>query len=106
VLAELLRRIAKQEARHVAFYTSQARARLAASTKAQKITRFALSRFWAPVGSSISSTEDVRHVMTHLMSGPEGRRAAHRVDERISGLPGLDGLTIVQDALDGLGVPA
>jgi hypothetical protein len=31
VLAELLRRIAKQEARHVAFYTSQARERLAAS---------------------------------------------------------------------------
>ena len=106
VLAELLRRIAKQEARHVAFYTSQARDRLAASTKAQKITRFALSRFWAPVGSSIMSTDDVRHVMTHLMSGPEGRRAARKVDESISGMPGLDGLTIVQDALDGLGVPA
>ncbi|MET4159474.1 ferritin-like domain-containing protein [Agromyces sp. PvR057] len=106
VLAELLRRIAKQEARHVAFYTSQARERLAASTKAQKVTRFALSRFWAPVGSSISSEDDVRHVMTHLMSGPEGRRAARKVDESISGMPGLAGLTIVQDALDRLGVAA
>ncbi len=106
VLAELLRRIAKQEARHVAFYTSQARERLAASTKAQKVTRFALSRFWAPVGSSISSEDDVRHVMTHLMSGAEGRRAARKVDESISGMPGLGGLTIVQDALDRLGVAA
>jgi len=86
VLAELLRRIAKQEARHVAFYTSQARERLAASAKARKVTRFALSRFWAPVGSSISSDDDVRHVMTHLMSGPEGRRAARKVDDSISGM--------------------
>ena len=52
------------------------------------------------------STDDVRHVMTHLMSGPEGRRAARKVDESISGMPGLGGLTIVQDALDRLGVPA
>ncbi|MET0725334.1 MAG: ferritin-like domain-containing protein, partial [Leifsonia sp.] len=100
VLAELLRRIARQEARHVAFYTSQARDRLAASTKAQKITRFALSRFWAPVGSSIMERADVQHVMGHLMSGPEGRRAARKVDDSISSMPGLDGLTIVQDALD------
>ena len=105
VLAELLRRIAKQEARHVAFYTSQARERLAASSKARKITRFALSRFWAPVGSSINTTADVRHVMTHLMSGPDGRRAARKVDDSISGMPGLGGLTIVQDALDELGIP-
>ncbi|WP_157002632.1 ferritin-like domain-containing protein [Agromyces laixinhei] len=106
VLAELLRRIAKQEARHVAFYTSQARDRLGASVRAQKITRFALSRFWAPVGSSIMTVDDVQHVMHHLMSGPEGRRAARKVDDSISGMPGLEGLTIVQDALDGLGVPA
>jgi hypothetical protein len=104
VLAELLRRIARQEARHVAFYTSQARDRLAASTKAQAITRFALRRFWAPVGSSISSRDDVRHVMSALMSGTEGRKAAKKVDESISALPGLSGLTIVQNALDGLGI--
>ncbi|WP_395242518.1 ferritin-like domain-containing protein [Agromyces sp. MMS24-K17] len=104
VLAELLGRIARQEARHVAFYTSQARARLAASRRAQQVTRFALSRFWAPVGSSIQPREEVRHVMTQLMSGDAGRRAARKVDDSISGMPGLAGLTIVQDALDGLGV--
>ena len=101
---EVLRRIARQEARHVAFYTSQARDRLAASSKAQAITRFALRRFWAPVGSSISSRDDVRHVMSALMSGTEGRKAAKKVDESISALPGLSGLTIVQNALDGLGI--
>ena len=43
VLAELLKRIAAQETKHVAFYASQARDRLAASKKAQNVTRFALA---------------------------------------------------------------
>jgi hypothetical protein len=105
-LAELLRRIAKQEARHVAFYTSQARARLAKSRKAQVLARFALSHFWAPVGSSIMERDDVQHVMGHLMGGEEGRRAARKIDEHISGMPGLSGLKIVEDSLVELGIAA
>jgi hypothetical protein len=104
VLAELLKRIAKQEARHVAFYTSQARERLAKSTRAQKFARFALSNFWAPVGSSIMEKNEVRHVMGHLMGGVDGRKAARKIDTAISGLPGLEGLTIVDDSLNALGV--
>jgi hypothetical protein len=106
VLAELLRRIAKQEARHVAFYTSQARERLAASKKAQKFTRLALRKFWAPVGSSIMEKAEVVHVMNHLMSGPDGRKAAHKIDDSIARMPGLDGLRIVEDSLDALGIAA
>lgn len=104
VLAELLKRIAKQEARHVAFYTSQARERLAKSVKAQKFARFALSNFWAPVGSSIMEKNEVKHVMGHLMGGEDGRKAARKIDTAISGLPGLEGLTIVDDSLNALGV--
>ncbi|MCU1556346.1 MAG: ferritin-like protein [Microbacteriaceae bacterium] len=106
VLAELLRRIAKQEARHVAFYTSQARDRLAKSRKAQVIARFALKNFWAPVGSSIMERSEVVHVMNHLMSGSEGRAAARKIDSHIAGLPGMTGLTIVEDSLDSLGIAA
>lgn len=105
-LAELLRRIAKQEARHVAFYTSQARDRLAKSKKAQVIARFALGKFWAPVGSSIMERVEVQHVMNHLMSGPDGRKAARKIDAAISGMPGLAGLTIVDDSLNALGIAA
>jgi hypothetical protein len=106
VLAELLKRIAKQEARHVAFYTSQARDRLAKSKKAQVFARFALSNFWAPVGSSIMDKVEVQHVMGHLMGGPDGRKAARKIDTAISGLPGLSGLTIVDDSLNALGIAA
>lgn len=106
VLAELLVRIARQEAKHVAFYTTQARDRLARSTKAQKFARFALKRFWGPVGSGIMDETEVKHVLGHLMSGPEGRAAARKIDDHISKLPGLSGLRIVENSLDVRGIPA
>jgi hypothetical protein len=69
VLAELLKRIAQQETKHVAFYATQARDRLAKSKKAQVIARFALRKAWAPVGSGISSESEVKHVMGQLFGG-------------------------------------
>jgi len=98
VLAELLRRIAQQEARHVAFYVTQARQRLAASRKAQRLTRLLLNHAWAPVGSSIMSREEVVFVFGQLMSGPEGVAEAKRLDANISALPGMAGLQIFSKA--------
>lgn len=106
VLSELLRRIAKQETRHVAFYVSQARARLTTSKRAQKLTRRLLSTFWAPVGSSISEEKETAFVFKQIMSGPDGRKAAQQLDKNISGLPGMEGLTIFEEAIDKMGVPA
>lgn len=42
VLADLLRRVMRQEGRHIDFYAGEARRRLAASPRAQKLCRFAL----------------------------------------------------------------
>jgi len=70
------------------------------------IARFALSKFWAPVGSSIMERVEVQHVMNHLMSGTDGRKAARKIDTSISNMPGLKGLTIVEDSLNALGVAA
>ena len=106
VLAELLRRIAKQEARHVAFYATQARERLAKSKKAQVLARFALKNAWGPVGSSIMEPDDVRHVMGHLFAGAEGMREIRKLDEHISRMPGLEGLTIVETSMKKYGVAA
>jgi rubrerythrin len=105
VLAELLRRIAKQEAKHVAFYASQARDRLEDSKKAQKFARFALRKFWAPVGSGVLPDEEVVHVMNHLFAGAEGAREIRKIDGHVSRMPGLQGLTIVEDAMRSRGVP-
>ncbi|HET6826995.1 MAG TPA: ferritin-like domain-containing protein [Amnibacterium sp.] len=97
-LTPLLKRIAQQETRHIAFYTTQARKRLEASGRARAITRFALSRFWGPVGSGVMPEDEVDHVMGHLFSGEDGLREVHKLDEQIAQLPGLDGLTIMRDA--------
>lgn len=108
VLAELLKRIAKQEARHVAFYATQARERLAKSVRAQKLARFALNKFWGPVGSSVMEEPEVYHVMNHLLGGEEGAKEAAKIDEHIARMPGLAGLRIVQNSLAkrGIGVAA
>lgn len=105
-LAELLRRIAAQESRHVAFYATQARTRLAESTKAQKLARLALSNAWRPVGSGIADDDEVTDVLTHLFAGKEGRKAVDSIDRSVSRLPGMAGLRVVADALDARGIPA
>jgi hypothetical protein len=105
VLAVLLKRIAAQETKHVAFYASQARERLDASKKAQVIARFALRKFWGPVGSTINTEAEIKHVMTDLFGGSEGRKLIRDVDSHIAKLPGMAGLTIVETSLDARGIP-
>jgi len=94
VLTELLSRIMRQETRHVAFYAGQARERLASSRRARGLTRWALQRFWAPVGSTVMPAQDTRHLLGYLLGGPEGARAAARIDDKIDKLPGLRGLQL------------
>jgi hypothetical protein len=106
VLTEILRRIAKQETRHVAFYNSQARSRLEHSTKAQRIARFALKKAWGIVGSTVMPVPEVRHMLGHLYSGPGGLAEVRRVDAKIDSLPGQHGLRLVERQLTKYGVVA
>ena len=95
VLAELLKRIMRQEGRHIDFYVGQARSRLAASRAARRLTRLALRRFWRPVGSGVMPREEVDFLVRYLFDGEEGAAMAARIDRRVSALPGLDGLDLV-----------
>jgi hypothetical protein len=98
VLSDLLRRIAKQEGRHIDFYMSQAERRLTGSRGAQRITRYALQRRWRPVGSGVMPAGETCHLVTHLFGDAEGAAAVERIDRRIASLPGLDGLAVVSAA--------
>lgn len=98
VLTELLRRIMRQEGRHIDFYASQAADRLADDRRARRLTRFALRRMWAPVGSDVMPTEEVDHLVTYLFGDDEGRAMVERIDRRIDRLPGLGGLHLVAAA--------
>ena len=54
----------------------------------QRATRFALSRFWTPVGSDVMPDEEVVFVGNHLFGGADGRDAIERVDRHVDRLPG------------------
>lgn len=89
ILAEILQRIIKDEARHFAFYYSQAEARLA-ERGAQRLTGFLLRRFWGPVGSSIKPQSDVAFLSNYLFDGESGRRSVDHIERTIRRLPGLE----------------
>ena len=102
LLTELLGRIMRQEGRHIDFYASQAQRRLAASRRARRLTRLALRRFWAPVGSGVMPAEETAHLARYLMSGDEGLAAARRIDRRVDRLPGLSGLHLLEGSIRSL----
>jgi hypothetical protein len=91
-LTKLLHRIMKQEGRHIDFYASQAARRLDASRRAQKVTRWALQRFWTPVGAGIKEPTEVRFMAHHLFGDVDGLQAARRIDRCVDRLPVLSGL--------------
>jgi hypothetical protein len=97
-LATLLRRIAKQEGRHIDFYASQASRRLAESAQARRLTRLALRTRWRPVGSGVMPAAETAHLVHHLFGGDDGSTMAQRIDRRLSQLPGLEHLTLVASA--------
>ncbi|HVB91969.1 MAG TPA: hypothetical protein VND70_07695 [Acidimicrobiales bacterium] len=99
-LPELLRRIMKQEGGHIDFYASEAGRRLAESTKAQKLTRFALKHMWRPVGSGVMPTEEVGFLVNYLLSGDQGAEVAERIDRRVDRLPGQDGLHLLRGTVE------
>ncbi len=99
VLAELLRRIMKQEGRHIDFYASQAKSRLGDSRAAQKVTRWALRRFWAPVGTGVVPDREVDFLRAYLFGDQDGQAMADRIDRRVDRLPGLEGLHLLQGAV-------
>lgn len=106
VLTEILRRIAKQETRHVAFYNSQARDRLERSRKAQHIARFALGKAWGIVGSTLMPALEVKHMLGYLYGGKAGLEEVRRIDAKIDSLPGQRNLHLVENQLRKYGVLA
>jgi hypothetical protein len=99
-LRDVLRRIMRQEGRHIDFYASEASRRLVGDRRAQHLTRWALDKLWTPVGAGVQPPREVRFLVTHLFADPEGREALQRIDRRIDRMPGLAGLGLAEGALN------
>lgn len=97
----MLHRVIQDERRHFAFYRAQAKARLeVAPPRARRLVRWVLANFWTPVGAGVKSQEEVDALALYLFSDPEGREQVRDIDRTVSKIPGLEGLTLVEDALD------
>jgi hypothetical protein len=89
VLAEILRRLAKDERRHFSFYYNKAKLELQ-ERNAQRLTTFIIKHFWLPVGGGVKPDEEVTWILNYILQGPEGEKVARRIDETIAKLPGLE----------------
>jgi len=92
VLAELCRRIAKQERRHFAYYYGQARRRLEGQSWAQRFTRWIARMFYAPVGGGVKTDAEGARLVAQLFPGDRIFEVMHYIEKRMGLLPGMDGL--------------
>ena len=88
ILAEILRRLAKDERRHFSFYYNKARIELQ-ERGAQLLTAFIIKHFWLPVGGGVKPDAEVSWILDYILQGPEGEKVARWIDETIAKLPGL-----------------
>ena len=102
VLKTIAERIAKQERRHFAWYYNSARQRLSDQKRSQKVTRALLQAIWSPVGAGVKTKHEVAQLFSSLFSVSELKPLAVEIDQKISELPGLGGLTLLQNYLDKL----
>ena len=92
VLAELCRRIAKQERRHFAYYFGQARKKLDGQRWAQRFTRWIAKKFYAPVGGGVKTDEEGARLVAQLFPGDKIFEVMTYIEKRMAQLPGMDGL--------------
>jgi rubrerythrin len=102
VLHQMLRRVIQDERRHFAFYRAQGRARLAhAPRRTRRLVRWIFETCWSPVGAGVKSQEEVDALALYLFGdSPAGRQALREIDRTVSEIPGLEGLTLLEDVLD------
>jgi rubrerythrin len=102
VLNEMLKRVIQDERRHFAFYRAQGKARLTrAPRRTRRVVRWVFENFWTPVGAGVKSQEEVDALTLYLFGyDDEGREMLREIDRTVSDIPGLEGLTLVEDYLD------
>lgn len=101
-LHTLLRKVIRDERRHFAFYRAQAKARMQRSRTARRMVRWVLAHLWTPVGAGVKTEEEVDALALYLFGdGPEGRDQIREIDQTIAGVPGLEGMHLLEDYLDG-----
>ena len=89
ILAEIMRRLAKDERRHFSFYYNKAKNQLQ-QRNAQRLTTFIIKHFWLPVGGGVKPDGEVEWILSFILGDSMGAQIAARIDQTIAKLPGLE----------------
>ena len=102
VLHQMLRRVIQDERRHFAFYRAQGKARLGRAPRhVRRLVRWVFENFWTPVGAGVKSQEEVDALALYLFGyDDQGREMIRDIDRTVAEIPGLEGLTLLEDVLD------
>lgn len=92
VLAELCRRIAKQERRHFAYYFGNAKKRLAGRPRTQAFVKMIAQRFYTPVGSGVKTEQESARMLAQLFPQERVFEVMSYIERKMALLPGMAGL--------------
>jgi hypothetical protein len=103
VLHQMLKRVIQDERRHFAFYRAQGKARLSrAPRRTRRVVHWVFENFWTPVGVGVKSQEELDALAIYLFGYDEqGREMLREIDRTVSEIPGLEGLRLLENSLDG-----
>jgi uncharacterized protein YjeT (DUF2065 family) len=94
--AEVLRQIARQEARHMRFYRRGAEAVLAESAITRRVVRYLVESDWKPPGVSLLGAAAWADVFRPLLADRALVDRLLRMDRLVAALPGLSGLNVME----------
>ena len=92
VLAELCRRIAKQERRHFAYYFGQAKKKLEGQPKTQRFVRLIANQFYAPVGGGVKTDAEGAQLVAKLFPKDRIFEVMGYIEKKMALLPVMEGL--------------
>lgn len=95
-LKTLCSRIAKQERRHYAWYYNNAQERLSRCGKSRWLARNLMKRFWSPVGAGVKRPKEVATLFAMIFPGEKVVAFSREIDAKVSSLPGLSGLKLME----------
>ena len=100
VLNIILQGIIREEAAHTQFYWNVARLELKKNEFAQKIARFVIEHFWAPVGQGSLAKKRTEYLIATLFGDREGLAILDKtVTQRVRQLPGFADITKINEVI-------
>jgi len=107
VLTTILEGIIREESIHNQFYWSVARLELKKNEYAQKIARFVIENFWAPVGQGSLAKHRTEYLVSQLFSDEEDLDVIEtKVTQRVRQLPGFADITKITETIGSMAAAA